>query len=71
MRHVMNISLPEEMLAEVKSRAKAQKYSTLSEYVRHLIRMENTEMLAKELEESEREFAAGKGKLLRSLKDLR
>ncbi len=55
----------------VKKGASDGNFATLSEYVRHLIRTENTDKLVKELEESEREFAAGKGKLLRSLKDLR
>ena len=71
MRQVMNISLPLEMVTMVKKGASDGNFATLSEYVRHLIRTENTDKLVKELEESEREFAAGKGKLLRSLKDLR
>jgi len=71
MRQVMNISLPPEMMKLVKKKTKEGKFASMSEYVRHLIRLENTDRLIKELEETEREFASGKGKLLKSLKDLR
>lgn len=63
----MNISLPPEMMEEVKKRAKAGKYSTLSEYVRHLIRLENTERMAREIDEERAKIKSGKLKLLTKL----
>jgi len=39
--------------------------------MRHLIRVWNTEQLMQTVERSRVEIAAGKGKVLRSLKDLR
>jgi len=71
MRQVMNISLPPEMMKLVKQKTKQGNFASLSEYVRHLIRLENTDKFRRDIEESQKEFAAGKGKLLKSLKDLR
>ena len=68
MRSIINISLPPEMVRDVKKEVKAGKFASVSEYFRHLLRSNE---LARELEEAEKEFQAGKGKVLRSLKDLR
>lgn len=71
MRNVINISLPREMTAEVEKQIKKGRFSTKSEFFRALIRLWLEGKLAEELEESRKELASGKGKLLRSLKDLR
>ncbi len=71
MREILNISLPKEMVMQIKKGVKEGGFSTTSEYMRHLIRLENTRMLVEEIELSRQEFKKGKGKLLRSLKDLR
>ncbi|MEK7138662.1 MAG: hypothetical protein AAB799_00585 [Patescibacteria group bacterium] len=68
MRRIINISLPEEMTKWVEGKVKKGKFSSTSEYFRHLLR---TQELVEELEKSRREFEAGRGKILRSLKDLR
>lgn len=68
MRNIINISLPEEMAKGVEREVRKGKFASTSEYFRHLIRSRE---LAEELEKSQREFEAGKGKVLRSLKDLR
>ena len=68
MRNVINISLPPELTKRVQREVKTGNYASVSEFFRHLLR---THELAKELEKSRREFEAGKGKILRSLKDLR
>jgi putative addiction module CopG family antidote len=68
MRNIINISLPEEMSKWVEKKVKGGKFSSTSEYFRHLLR---TQELVEELEKSRREFKAGKGRILRSLKDLR
>lgn len=70
MREILNISLPKEMVAQIKKGVKEGGFSTTSEYMRHLIRLENTRKLAEELAESTREFMQGKGRVLKSFKDL-
>lgn len=49
---------------------KEYNYSSISEFVRDAIRVWEDEQLYKSILESEKEFAQGKGKRLRSLKDL-
>ena len=68
MRSIINISLPEQMTKMVEREVKKGGFSTKSEFFRHILREHG---LAQELSESRREFAAGKGKKLGSLKDLR
>lgn len=68
MRCVVNISLPSSLSAVVKKEVKRGKYASTSEYFRTLVRNQE---LARELEKSSKEFAAGKGGVLRSLRDLR
>ena len=72
MRDILNISLSKELSKKVDALVKKGRYSTKSEFVRDLIRdrMEY-EDLVRSVRKSEAEFKAGKGKLLRSLKDLR
>lgn len=45
-------------------------YASASEFFRDAIRALEEDKLIKDIMESEKEFAAGKGKKLRSLKDL-
>lgn len=70
MRAILNISLPQAMVAEVKEEVKTGKYSTVSEFFRDLIRDWQEDRLLKELKASESEFKAGKFKELKSFKDL-
>lgn len=71
MREVINISLPKELFREVERVMKKGKYSTRSEFLRELIRerIAEEDLLAR-IEKSEAEFRTGKGKILRSLRDL-
>ena len=71
MRNIVNISLPKELNNEVEKAVKSGGYASKSEFFRNLIRIWKEDQLFKELKESQREIAAGKGKVLRSLKDLR
>lgn len=71
MRTILNISVPAELAREVRREVKAGKFASLSEFIRHLVRLWRTEQLMQEIEQSRHEIAAGKGKLLRSLRDLR
>jgi len=71
MRNIVNISLPEKMVKVIKKEVKAEGYASVSEFFRHLIREWNTNKLAEELKKDRLKFEAGKGKVLKSLKDLR
>ncbi len=68
---IVNISLPQQMAAAVEAEMKKENFSTKSELFRALLRLWMQGKLVVELEESRKEFRQGKGKLLRSLKDLR
>jgi len=67
MRKTLTISLPTKMATKVRRDARAEG-ATVSEYIRRLLRREE---FLRQIEQSEAEFAAGKGKILHSLKDLR
>lgn len=71
MRSVINISLPEKMVRMVEESIKKEHFSTKSEFFRMLLRLWMEGKLAEELEESRKEIRQGKGKLLKSLKNLR
>lgn len=71
MRNILNISLPPEMAKEIRREVKIGKFASASEFMRHLVRLWNTEKLIHDVQRSRSEIAAGKGKILRSLKDLR
>jgi Arc/MetJ-type ribon-helix-helix transcriptional regulator len=71
MREIINISLPDTMVKVVKKEVKAGSYASTSEFFRMLLRDWQERKLLNELKESEAEFKAGKGVVLRSLKDLR
>ncbi|OGG43423.1 hypothetical protein A2841_02400 [Candidatus Kaiserbacteria bacterium RIFCSPHIGHO2_01_FULL_48_10] len=71
MRSIMNISLPKAVADGVKHTVKVEKFASVSEYFRHLLREEGRKRLARELNASRRQFAKGKGKILHSLRDLR
>lgn len=71
MRNIVNISLPENMTKIVEKEIKSGKFATKSEFFRSLLRMWEENKLLGELKESQKELTQGKGKTLRSLKDLR
>ncbi|MBZ1348333.1 MAG: ribbon-helix-helix domain-containing protein [Candidatus Nealsonbacteria bacterium] len=71
MREIINISLPKELNRTVEELVKKGKYSTKSEFFRDLLRMWIEGKIIRELAESRKELVSGKGKLLRSLKNLR
>lgn len=70
MRAIINISLPQAMVSDIKKEVKTGRYSTVSEFFRDLIRGWQEDQILKDIRQSQREFAAGKGKLLKSFKDL-
>ena len=71
MRNIINISLPEKMVKVVEDSVKKENFSSKSEFFRMLLRSWMEGKLAQELEESRKELRNGRGKLLKSLKDLR
>lgn len=71
MRNIVNISLPEQMVKAVEDGIKKEHFSSKSEFFRSLLRSWMEEKLLKELNESRNELRNGKGKLLKSLRDLR
>lgn len=72
MREILNISLPQELNREIERIMKREKYASKSEFLRELIRERlGEEDILAQIQKSEAEFRAGKGKVLRSLKDLR
>lgn len=71
MRTVLNISLPSNMSTDIKSAVKKHNYGTTSEFFRHLFREWKEAELIKELDQGRKEIMKGKGKSLKSLKDLR
>ncbi len=71
MRTIVNISLPKEMAEEIKREVKREGFASTSEFIRSLLREYRRAKLAEDLHEQTLKFEAGKGKLLKSLKDLR
>lgn len=71
MRTIVNISLPAQLNTIVEKEVKTGQYASKSEFFRSLLRSWMEMRVAKELEESRNELKAGKGKVLRSLSDLR
>lgn len=70
MRNIMTISVPASVKKSVEYMMKENKYASVSELFRDSIRSLEEDQLIKSIMESEREFALGKGKRLRSLRDL-
>ncbi|MBM3256606.1 MAG: ribbon-helix-helix protein, CopG family [Candidatus Moranbacteria bacterium] len=71
MRNIVNISLPKTLNRTVEREVKKGGYASKSEFFRYLLRLWNEKQLAKVLNEDRKEFEAGKGKVLKSLKNLR
>ena len=70
MRTTLNISMPPKLFSRVESAVSEHNYSSVSEFIRDAIRAWETEQLYLSVLRSEKEFAQGRGKKLRSLKDL-
>ena len=71
MRAIVNISLSQQLNSLVDEAVEGGKYSSKSEFFRDLLRSWIGGELKLQLDESRKELKSGKGKLLRSLKDLR
>lgn len=71
MRNIVNISLPKTLNKVVEKEVKAGGYASKSEFFRFLLRLWMEKGLAKKLEEDRKNFRAGKGKALKTMKNLR
>ena len=71
MREIINLSLPTETAKAVKKAVKDGNYISTSEFFRRLLRDWQEGKLLNELTVSRKEIESGRGKVLRSLKDLR
>lgn len=63
--------MPPGLKKEVEMAIKKGKYASKSEFFRHLLRLWKEEQLMRDIEESKKDFAEGRWKVLKSLKDLR
>lgn len=71
MRSIINISLPKSLYQVVEEAVEREKFASKSEFFRNLLRLWIEDRLLRDLEKSRDELKKGKGKLLRSLSDLR
>jgi len=72
MRDIINISLSKELVKDLEKAVRRGKYSSKSEFLRELIRERIEEDdLTRRVRISQQEIKQGKGKILKSLKDLR
>ena len=71
MRNIMTISLPLPLTNIVEKEVKRGNYTSKSEFFRYLLRQWIEGKLNYELDQSRKEMQQGKGKLLKSLTDLR
>ncbi|PJA52741.1 hypothetical protein CO049_04745 [Candidatus Roizmanbacteria bacterium CG_4_9_14_0_2_um_filter_36_12] len=71
MRNIMTISLPLPLTTVVEKEVKRGNYASKSEFFRYLLRQWMEGKLGHELDQSRKEIQQGKGKLLKSLTDLR
>jgi len=71
MRAVVNISLPTQLNSVVEKEISKGHFTSKSEFFRNLLRLWLEGRLASDLEESRKELLEGKGKILKSLSDLR
>ena len=71
MRAIVNISLPTQLNSVVEKEISKGHFSSKSEFFRNLLRLWLEGRLPSDFEESRKELLAGKGKVLKSLSDLR
>jgi Arc/MetJ-type ribon-helix-helix transcriptional regulator len=71
MRSIVNISMPPNLKKEVEQIIKEENYASVSEFFRDAIRTWKENQIYNEIMQSEKEFAKGNGRVLKSLKELR
>lgn len=71
MRAILNISVPQKLKDQIELEVKLGGYATKSEFLRDVIRTWQEQKILRDVKQSRKEEAQGKGKVLKSLKDLR
>ena len=71
MRSIINISLPTDLKKDVEGAVRNGGYATKSEFFRDLLREWKERQVFEELRKSRQAIKNKKGRVLRSLKDLR
>lgn len=71
MRSIISLSLPAETVKMIKREVKKNKYVSVSEFFRALLRDYEEDKILYKVNESRREIREGKGKTLKSFKDLK
>ena len=71
MRDIITISLPKSLSLDINKAVKANSYASKSEFFRELVRDWKERQILNNLRYSQLEVSKGKGKKLKSLKDLR
>lgn len=70
MRHILNISLPKEMMADIRRETKTGKFSSVSEFVRAAIRAYRINQAVRIIKKGEKEYREGKTVTASSIADL-
>ena len=70
MRQTMNISVSPKLKKAIDAAVRNGGYASKSEFLRAIFRTWEDHQLVLDVKRSEKEFAQGKGKILKSLKDL-
>ena len=68
---IVSMSLPKQLDEQIEKEARTGKFASKSEFVRFLVRLWQEDKLAKEIDEAEKDIAAGRVKEIESLKELR
>ena len=71
MRTIINISMPPELKKDIDRAVREGQYASTSEFFRDILRLWKKQRLYDDLQESQKEIKRGKGKILRSLRDVR
>ena len=70
MRGILNLSMPIQMIQDLKAEAKAEGFATLSEYIRHIIREWKKMRYANEMQNRLEDMKNGKGIAAKSAREL-
>lgn len=67
----MNISVSPKLKKAIEAAVRKGGYTSKSEFLRDIFRAWEEQQILKDIRQSKKEFASGKGIVLKSLKDLR
>lgn len=75
MRQVLSVSLPGDIISDIKKRVKNNGFNSVSEYFKYLFKMDtedviSAEELMEDVKQARKEYKEGKLSTLKSLKDL-